>query len=609
MNLVWKLLRQHISLPQFAGFFLANLFGMLIVLLGFQFYRDVMPVFTQGDSFMGSDYLIVSKKISSGNSFSGSGTQFSDSEIDDVASQPFVKKAAKFTSTAYKVDAHMGINGVRILSSELFFESVPDGFIDVPLKDWKWNEGETVVPIILPRSYINMYNFGFAQTHSLPKISDGLVGMIDLRIDIFSNGRQYEYKGRVIGFSNRLNSILVPQDFMDWSNKAFAPEEKCLPSRLIVEVDNPTDERIAHYIDDNGYEVEDDKLQAEKTSYFLRIVVVIVMTVGLVISVLSFYILMLSIYLLVQKNTSKLENLLLIGYSPSQVSLPYQLLTLSLNVLVLALVLIGVILVRNEYMDILLALYPNIEEGNIMPAVVLGFALLLLVSLVNVAAIRRKVFGIWKHHKVVVISLLVTLAIPFGARAQDNMKMGDVFAAMPDSLIPYLSSNNRLDLVDFANANMKAEVNNAFDESTVLDQLTDNYMKLRLNGKVSVEMRLRKVDSLLTDSSSFEVFVVTTYRSAESQHSKIERFTAKWMPLPYDLHLDKRVGEMVERKPQTTDEEWQMVVAAMDNVSVVAGLSSDSDSLSLSPSFSMLTTDEKTILNDKITLKILNINL
>ena len=37
MTLVWKLLRQHISIPQFAGFFFANLFGMLIVLLGFQF--------------------------------------------------------------------------------------------------------------------------------------------------------------------------------------------------------------------------------------------------------------------------------------------------------------------------------------------------------------------------------------------------------------------------------------------------------------------------------------------------------------------------------------------------------------------------------------------
>lgn len=45
MNLVWKLLRQHISLSQFAGFFFANLFGMLVVLLGVQFYADVAPAF------------------------------------------------------------------------------------------------------------------------------------------------------------------------------------------------------------------------------------------------------------------------------------------------------------------------------------------------------------------------------------------------------------------------------------------------------------------------------------------------------------------------------------------------------------------------------------
>ena len=67
MNLVWKLLRQHISIPQFAGFAFANLFGMLIVLIGFQFYKDVLPVFTQQDSFMKADYLIMSKKIGMGN--------------------------------------------------------------------------------------------------------------------------------------------------------------------------------------------------------------------------------------------------------------------------------------------------------------------------------------------------------------------------------------------------------------------------------------------------------------------------------------------------------------------------------------------------------------
>ena len=49
-------------------------------------------------------------------------------------------------------------------------------------------------------------------------------------------------------------------------------------------------------------------------------VVGIVLTVGLIISVLSFYLLMLSIYLLLQKNTKKLENLLMIGFSPAAVA-------------------------------------------------------------------------------------------------------------------------------------------------------------------------------------------------------------------------------------------------------------------------------------------------
>ena len=56
-------------------------------------------------------------------------------------------------------------SGLRsgICSSEIFFESVPDGFLDVTLEQWKWSEGDTTVPIVLPRSYINMYNFTFAE--------------------------------------------------------------------------------------------------------------------------------------------------------------------------------------------------------------------------------------------------------------------------------------------------------------------------------------------------------------------------------------------------------------------------------------------------------------
>ena len=395
MELVWKLLRQHISIPQFAGFAFANLLGMLIVLFGFQFYHDVLPVFTQQDSFMKADYLIMSKKIGVGSTISGRTHTFSGSEIDDISSQKFVTKIGKFTSTEYKVDASMGVNGVNILNSELFFESVPDGFVDVSLKDWKYEDGSKEVPIILPRTYINMYNFGFAQSHSLPKISDGLMGMIDFQIFIQAGGKKEQFKGKVIGFSSRLNTILVPQAFMDWSNREFAPNDHSDPTRLIVEVGNPADENISKYLEDNGYEVETDKLDAEKTTYFLKMIVSMVMVIGLVISMLSFYILMLSIYLLVQKNSSKLENLLLIGYSPGRVAMPYFLLTMVLNVAVLIVAWCFLFFMRDVYMEFIEALYPHLEEGTMMPAILLGMVLFLLVTALNIVAIRRKVMRIW----------------------------------------------------------------------------------------------------------------------------------------------------------------------------------------------------------------------
>lgn len=397
MNLVWKLLRQHISIPQFAGFFFANLFGMLIVLLGYQFYRDVTPVFTAEDSFMKADYMILNKKIGMGGTLSGRSNSFSQDEVEDLEGQPFAEKVGAFTSTEYKVDAHMGVQGTNVLNSELFFESIPDAFIDMPKKDWTYKPGSKEVPIILPRTYITMYNFGFAQSHSLPKISDGLMGMIDFSIFIQGNGHKDAYKGKVIGFSSRLSSILVPQAFMEWSNAYYAPDSHTDPTRLILQAENPADEQVTKYLDQNGYEAEDSNMNAEKTTYFLRMMVSMVMVVGLIISILSFYILMLSIYLLVQKNSDKLENLLLIGYRPSQVARPYQLLTISLNFVVLLMAWVVLHFVRDYYMGVIETLFPNIDTTAMLPAIILGVALFILVSIFNIIAIHRKIVKIWKR--------------------------------------------------------------------------------------------------------------------------------------------------------------------------------------------------------------------
>ena len=395
MNLFWKLLRRHVSVSQLAGFFLANLFGMLIVLLSIQFYMDVIPVFTQGDSFIKKDYLIVSKRISMVSSLAGKSNSFTEDEINDIRKQDFCKSVGVFTPTLYKVAANIGMDGMAAFSTEMFFESVPDRYVDLNTKNWTYKDGDTTIPIILPRTYLTIYNFGFAQSRSLPKLSEGVIGLMDLDIKLSGNGLEQRMKGRVIGFSNRLNTILVPGEFMKWSNNKFASGANTEPVRLVVEVYNPTDDAIAKYFQDRGYEVESDKLDAGKTTFFLKVVSGIVLAVGLLISALSFYILMLSIYLLVQKNADKLQNLLLIGYSPAKVSRPYQTLTILMNMLVFVLALGLLVIVRGYYLDTILSLFPGMEAAGMWPAIVTGCILFVLVSLLNVWAVKNKVLSIW----------------------------------------------------------------------------------------------------------------------------------------------------------------------------------------------------------------------
>lgn len=398
MRFVWKLLRQHISLPQLTGFFFANLLGMVIVLLGVQFYKDIAPVFTEGDSFMKKDYIIVTKKVSTLGSLAGKGHTFTEKEIKEIEEQDFVKGVGAFQPSLFTVVAGLGIESAGIrLSTDMFFESVPDKYVDVSLDKWKFTEGSHEIPIIIPRNYLDLYNFGYAQARSLPKLSEGLIGMLQLNIVIRGNGKLEQYKGNIVGFSNRLNTILVPEEFMEYANREFAPNKSKGPSRLIVEVNNPADKDIAKFFLQKGYETGDNKLDTGKTVYFLRLIVGIVLAIGLFISVLSFYILMLSIYLLLQKNTAKLENLLLIGYTPAKVALPYQLLSIGLNLLVVALALLIVSGIRGYYLKTVTLLFPQLQAGGIGMAVAVGCLLFVLVSLMDSWIIKKKVLSVWMH--------------------------------------------------------------------------------------------------------------------------------------------------------------------------------------------------------------------
>ena len=393
MKLVWKLLKQHISPGQLIGFFVANFFGMLIILSGIQLYNDVYPLVSDDGGIFKKDFIIISKKISAFSAIGNKKSDFSEPEIADLHKQPFVKQTAPFTSSQYEVVGNVNVmKGSVNMSTEMFFESVPDAYIDVKNDEWRYDVHSDFVPIIVPKNYLNLYNFGFAQSKQMPQLSEGIVGLVNINIWIQGrSGKKTELKGRIVGFSNRINTILVPETFMNKMNNEYGYKEKVRPSRLIVEVKNLSDPNIVTYMRKNSYEVEGNDLDSGKTFYFLKILTSVVVGTGLLISLLSFFILMLSIYLLLQKNTRKLENLLLIGYTEKSIARPYQLLTILLNAGVWITAVMALFFIRKSYLGALGGFFPNYEPGTFYQSVLVGLIFFVFISFINGTIIRRKI--------------------------------------------------------------------------------------------------------------------------------------------------------------------------------------------------------------------------
>ena len=396
-SLLSKLLRKNVSSMQLGGSAIANLIGLIIVGIALQFYLDLRPIFNDEESFVKSDYLVVTRKVTGMDALMG-GSEISETEVADIEAQPWVRRVGRFTASDYEVRAAvaLGSSGAA-MTTQLFFESIPAEFLDVNSAEWHFDERNPVIPVIVSKDYLSLYNFGFAAAQGMPKISEGMAGMIPLQFTISGNGLSQSFSGRIVGFSARVNTILVPEEFMHWSNSRFGSGSAAGASRLIVEVNAPGDIKIEQYIADHNFEVAGDKANSNKAGYLFTIAVSVVAAVGVLISLLSFFVLILSIMLLLQKNTKKLQDLLQLGYTPMQVSGYYIRLVLRVNDAVLILALVLIFVARLIYLPMLEPL--GIEAASTALTIVAVIGLVALITIGNAVAIMRHVNKLWRLHE------------------------------------------------------------------------------------------------------------------------------------------------------------------------------------------------------------------
>lgn len=394
MKLVDRLLRRNTSPARVAGFIISNFIGLAIVLGGLQFYLDARSIWQADDSFVSTDYLVINKRVTSEQTLGAAGTGFDEAEIRDLESQPWVRRVGRFTSNDFKAYMSVG-GGDRGLSTYMFFESIPDGFVDVPSSRWAWRPGGNDVPIIISKDYLTLYNFGFASSAGLPQMSEGIMSGIPVQLSLRSEDgtRTRTVMAHVAGYSNRLNTILVPQEFLEQANAALGSGVVRAPSRLIVDVSSPGDTAIAPYLEERGWETAGDK-SASQASFMLKVVTGIVLGIGIVITLLSFFILLLSVSLIMEKNRDRLHSLLMLGYGLDTVGRPYVVLVTVSSVVAYVLAIGGMFILRGYYLAPLTGL--GAVSGNVALTVGIGAVLTALIVIFNVASVRRKVRGSWR---------------------------------------------------------------------------------------------------------------------------------------------------------------------------------------------------------------------
>lgn len=358
------------------------LVGTTLLLFAIQFYQDAQNYLKENEG--PKNYFTINKKVEGGAlvNLGKKDDSFSKKELDSIRKLHGVKRIGGFIRNQFPLTLYIWPTGKIGLGAaaktDLFFESIPDEFLDFIPDEWNWEENSTLIPIMVPKFYLDLWNFGLAPSRvEYPSLSTEAATGMPIEIFIGKN-REVTLDGRFVAFSKRINSVLVPESFLTWANKKFGQpdsgdfyflwkdgvidgppfsrkqilemtnetgfaswevsplsnpadrspissisqtkDKEIQPSRIILEVtDNPSPD-LLQYIEDKGYELnrefpEQDLIKKALTGLFIGVI-----GIGTLLSLLSIATFATSYRLVIARSAEYSRNLLLLGFSQQQIS-------------------------------------------------------------------------------------------------------------------------------------------------------------------------------------------------------------------------------------------------------------------------------------------------
>lgn len=290
--------------------------GILLLLCSVQMFINIQQLLKKNDIRKnGFEYISISKLVTNANM--GKDNRFTTPDLNELKAQPFIDGAAPLLPNEFKVVA--GAGSMIPFSSDIFIEALDNDFIDTVPPSFSWQEGQQSIPVIFSSDMLEMYNV-FAPSYDLPQMSPATASNVNLSLRCEGALGEMSFQANIVAFSDRVSSVLVPENFLVWANKKLEGIDTVKGSRVFIKTKDANDENLLRFLDEKGYRVNKERAALGRSRALLQGIISGLGLFGLLVVLLALMLFSFYLQLVVARSKDNLQLLITLGYSPSWLS-------------------------------------------------------------------------------------------------------------------------------------------------------------------------------------------------------------------------------------------------------------------------------------------------
>jgi hypothetical protein len=310
-----KLLFKNQDRKQLIIAMIGSFLGITFLITSIHFLIRVNE-FGEGNEILGPNTIIVQKKVSTSSTLGLTSTTFSENEIKKIKAEKFIEEVKPVISNNFDISIQTDDPLVPYFRSDVFIQTVDPSFIDVETSDWTWKAGDTVVPIIMPRDFLVMLNT-FMSANNINQVSDELAKKIKFKFTLFDEQKKEWINAQIIGFTNEVSAILVPESFMTYGNDKFSGGEEQKITQIMISGKENEFGKVEELLAKKGLESKNSQMVVGRLKSIIGTLLLVVLGISVIAVFLSGLVMIQYLQLLISKNAYEVRTLLRIGYHPA----------------------------------------------------------------------------------------------------------------------------------------------------------------------------------------------------------------------------------------------------------------------------------------------------